>query len=160
MLRLLQRLAHRVMKRREPDFTIGPKEDPYMLRWWVIPRNRIFNIYLHRVLRSDSDEALHDHPWVNMSLVLEEGYIEHRIRDGGIHMRSEVAPGSGRFRLPSTAHRLELHEGKPALTLFFTGPVVRSWGFHCPKAGWRHWKDFTAPYPGGNRHGRGCGEGE
>jgi hypothetical protein len=48
---------------RPPDFVIGG-DSPYMLRWWIIPRNKFFNIYLHRFLRSDDDRALHDHPWV------------------------------------------------------------------------------------------------
>lgn len=29
---------------RQPDFAIGPTDAPYLLRWWVIPRNRFFNI--------------------------------------------------------------------------------------------------------------------
>ena len=35
---------------RKPDFVIGGHDDPYMLRWWIIPRNRFFNIYLHKFL--------------------------------------------------------------------------------------------------------------
>ena len=26
-------------------------------------RNKIFNIYLHQIIRSDDDRALHDHPY-------------------------------------------------------------------------------------------------
>lgn len=43
------------------DFTIGGHERPYLLRWFIIPRNRFFNIYLHKFLRSDDDRALLDH---------------------------------------------------------------------------------------------------
>jgi len=32
---------------RSPDFVIGPFESPYMLRWYMIPRNRWFGIYWH-----------------------------------------------------------------------------------------------------------------
>lgn len=56
---------------RAPDFVIGRTGDPYMERWWLIPRNRFFNIYLHRFWRSDDDRALHDHPWVNLSILLK-----------------------------------------------------------------------------------------
>ena len=61
---------------RAPDFIIGGAEDAYMLRWWVIPRNRWFNIYLHKILRDDDPRALHDHPWWNISIVLKGGYLE------------------------------------------------------------------------------------
>lgn len=47
----------KIAQSRNPDFIIGGA-DPYMLRWWVIPRNKVFNIYLHRFLRSDDDRAL------------------------------------------------------------------------------------------------------
>lgn len=142
---------------RQPDFIIGGAADPYLLRWWAIPRNRFFNIYLHEIIRSDDDRALHDHPWLNCSILLQGGYVEHQIRDGGIHQRFVRKAGDVAFRRPSAAHRLEV---RPAfgttISLFITGPIVRHWGFHCPEAGWRHWKDFTSE--DSSRVGRGCGE--
>lgn len=74
----------RVEKSRPPDFIIGGSNRPYMLRWWLIRRNRFFNIYLHKFLRSDDDRALHDHPWLNMSYLLDGEYIEHSILAGGV----------------------------------------------------------------------------
>jgi hypothetical protein len=70
---------------RKPDFIIGGADEPYMLRWWVIPRNRFFNIYLHHFLRSDEDRALHDHPWLNCSWLLDGRYTEHTIAAGGVN---------------------------------------------------------------------------
>lgn len=147
---------------RKPDFIIGGSEKPYMLRWWVIPRNRFFNIYLHKFLRDDDDRALHDHPWASCSIILKGSYIEHFPNDKWkIRRRGQVA-----FRRAKQAHRIELFkrvgnslyhewgENIPAWTLFITGPKVREWGFHCPK-GWRHWKDFCAPENSGTV-GRGC----
>jgi hypothetical protein len=63
---------------REPDFVIGADSPggPYMRRWWIIPRNRFLNIYLHQILRDDDDRALHDHPWWNVSIILRGGYFE------------------------------------------------------------------------------------
>jgi hypothetical protein len=56
-----------------------------MRRWWVIPRNKFFNIYLHHFLHSDDDRALHDHPWWNVSILLRSGsYVEHTIAAGGV----------------------------------------------------------------------------
>jgi hypothetical protein len=43
--------------KRAPDQVIGGRERPYMLRWYLIPRNRFCNIYLHHFLRSDDDRA-------------------------------------------------------------------------------------------------------
>lgn len=124
-----------------------------MLRWWVIPRNRFFNIYLHRFLRSDDDRALHDHPWVNVSYLLDGAYTEVTIAKGGVHHRVRYLAGDLKFRRPSYAHRVELTDG-PCWSLFITGPVVREWGFHCP-AGWRSWKVFTSERDAGST-GRGC----
>ncbi|WP_141564272.1 hypothetical protein [Mycolicibacterium palauense] len=138
----------------------------YLRRWHIIPRNKFFNIYLHHFLSSDEDRALHDHPWWFASLVLRGGYWEHR-EDGWMRWRR---PGSFAIRRADTAHRVELdtkiveakvpgvwktwvdgfvRRDKPAWTLIFTGPKIRSWGFHCPQ-GWIHWKRFDKR--------NGCGE--
>lgn len=141
---------------RKPDFVIGDPAAPYMLRWWLIPRNPVFNIYLHRMLRSDDDRALHDHPWVSLSLCLMGRLIEHDLKGQRL-----IEAGQWRWRGAGYAHRLEIidlpvdAEGG-AWTLFVTGPRIREWGFLCPK-GWRHWREFCAPSAKG-QVGRGCGE--
>lgn len=143
----------KVAASREPDFIIGGKENPYMLRWWIIPRNKFFNIYLHRFLRSDDDRALHDHPWLNFSYLLEGSYTEWGIAAGGVKHSRVALQGSWKFRRAKTAHRIELHAGS-CWSLFITGPVIREWGFHCP-AGWRKWQVFTSERDKG-AIGRGC----
>lgn len=135
---------------RSPDFVIGPSDNPYLLRWYVLPRNEYGNVYLHSILRSDDDRALHDHPWRNTSVVLEGRYFEH-LADGSRHERAVGWSGS---REATDSHRLEVLPGEYARTLFFTGPKVREWGFHCPH-GWRHWEAFTAGEHG-ELVGRGC----
>lgn len=141
------------MIRRPPDFVIGEPDRPYLLRWWVIPRNRFFNIYLHKILRDDEDRALHDHPWWNLSIVLRGGYQE--ITPAGRFWRG---PGSLVLRRATAAHRLVMPVRDGGIrfcwSLFITGPVIRAWGFHCPQ-GWRHWKEFTAPNAKG-QIGKGC----
>lgn len=156
---LLERWAVRKMVSRAPDLTIGDEKNPYLRRWWIIPRNRLFNVYLHEILRSDDDRALHDHPWWNFTYIIRGGYCEHTIDAGGIHRRTWRWRGAWKFRAAGAAHRLEMPQDgwKPTLTLFVTGPRLRQWGFHCPDAGWRHWKDFTDG-ANGERVGRGCGE--
>jgi hypothetical protein len=138
---------------RAPDFLIGGSEDPYMRRWWVIPRNKRFNIYLHHFLHSDEDRALHDHPWWNVSILLSGGYVEHTIAAGGVGRAVAYGEGAVKFRGAKTAHRVELNNG-PCWSLFITGPVIREWGFHCPR-GWRHWREFVDDRDNG-KIGAGC----
>lgn len=142
--------------KRPPDFVIGPHHAPYLRRWWIIPRNRWVNVYLHEIRRDDDDRALHDHPWWNVSILLRGAYREIR-KDGS---RKIHRAGSIIFRSATTAHRLELpvENGgvRYAWSLFITGPRVREWGFHCPN-GWVIWSDFVDPNDSG-KIGRGCGE--
>lgn len=139
---------------RPADLNIGGDADPYLRRWFVIPRNRWFNIYLHNIRKSDDDRALHDHPWVNCSIILRGSYIEAVPGGGGMEGKFRDT-GSVVFRRPTARHRLILTDNAaPVWTLFITGPRIREWGFHCPK-GWVHWKDFTAG-PNGETVGRGC----
>lgn len=152
VLAAMQRYASlHVNARREigPDFVIG---DHQLDRWYLIPRNKIFNVYLHRFNKSDEDRALHDHPWISLGWILgpDNGYDE--VLKSGTRYRHA---GSVTWRLPTTAHRVVLVSDVPVWTLFITGPVVRQWGFHCPQ-GWRHWKVFITEVPGRNRIGRGC----
>lgn len=177
--RLFDRCADALIariQRRLPDFVIGGHENPYLLRWWLIPRNPAFNIYLHKFLRDDDDRALHDHPWFWLSWILRGEYIEHTIDRGGIHRRNVRCRGSVRVASPWRAHRIELwpwwigpddvpapvagepcdgNVRAPCWTLFITGPRLREWGFHCPDRGWVHWKQFTAADDPGSI-GRGC----
>lgn len=153
-MRLKQRIFVKALGR-EPDVIIGGHDNPYLKRWYLIPRNPFFNIYLHHFLRSDDDRALHDHPWVSISYILAGSYLEHRISAGGIHHKDEYKTGDCIVRLSGKyAHRIELHKGS-VWTLFITGPRYRQWGFHCPDAGWVHWRDFTAEHDAGDI-GKGC----
>lgn len=119
---------------REPDLIIG---ENYLHRWHVVPRNELCNLYLHRFFDSDDGRALHDHPWDNTSVVLKGKYFEHT--PGGIYLRG---PGDVVVRHAEDKHRIELLPDKEdVVTLFFTGPRVREWGFACPE-GWVDWKTF------------------
>jgi len=143
----LLRFALRTFKSREPNLYIGAHTDEngtrvgtYLERWYVIPRNPVFNIYLHRFLRSDVDFALHDHPWSNLSILLLGSYIEHT-KTG----QQLLCSGDLRFRPSGTfAHRVALINDQPCVTLFITGPRYRTWGFHC-KSGWKSWKTMKDP---------------
>lgn len=123
---------------------------------WIAAASRLLpNLYLHHFLRDDDARALHDHPSIGVSLILSTGYLEHTIGAGGIHRRTLREPGqirvlrAGGPRELGHAHRIELLRGaigtpRSCWTLFWFGPTVREWGFHCPHRGWVHWRDFTA----------------
>lgn len=151
---------------RKPDFVIGGADAPYLKRWWVIPRNRLLNVYLHQFLRSDDDRALHTHPWVaNASWLLAGAYLEHTVSDRGVPIQTMRRAGDWAFRWGPAPHRIELLPARirgngevvamhPCWTLFITGFRVREWGFLCPK-GWVHWRDFTDARDSG-AVGKGC----
>lgn len=145
--------ATNLMQSRPADFVIAHDGQDYLRRWWVVPRNNYSNVYLHKILMPDDDRALHDHPWDNTSLIIKGSYRE--ITPAGEFIRS---PGDIINRKATDAHRLELVNSEPIISLFMTGPVIREWGFHCPQ-GWRHWKEFTAMSADGKSVvGRGCGD--
>lgn len=179
---LLIAVWHCLRYPRDPDYIIGPMDDPQVRRWWVIPRNPIFNIYLHEFCRSDDDRALHDHPWANMSFLLKGEYMEI-VPDGPCHTYSAVRrypltdgtwhaahkgilrrPFRPVFRLATWPHRVMLFTGKcgrpvHCWSLFFTGPNLRTWGFYCLEGyeiRWISWKKFIERYEGGNKRGKGC----
>jgi len=128
----------------------------YLTRWHVIPRNRFFNIYLHKFTGDDDNRALHDHPWHSFSILLKgemnemsrmppEDFIKYGVdmRDSIVEVNYANLVSRFRFRRATFAHRLELlDKTKPAWTLFITGPAIREWGFHCSK-GWQHWSTMT-----------------
>ena len=157
-LGLLQRF---VANKRPPDFVLQEDDGRrvYLKRWWIIPRNRWLNIYVHQFLRSDDDRALHDHPWWFVSLMLQGMYTE--VTDTARTVRS--APEPWRlffgdrplaFRPATWRHRVELiatpewceiagtmltngmsgvppKREIPCWTLIITGRRVRTWGFWC-----------------------------
>jgi hypothetical protein len=167
--------------KRPPDFTIGRTDDAYMHRWYIIPRNRWFNIYLHNMKRDDDDVGLHDHPWWNISIVLKGGYWELMPQYRPLYPNLAIdvmttnfkqlwrRPGSIIFRRATDAHRLELAVQNPAFpmvaksgrrrpswSLFITGRNKRTWGFWC-KDGWRPHTAVVRKTDTGNEVGFGCG---
>jgi len=118
-------------------------------------------MYLHRIIRSDDDRALHDHPVANISIVLWGRYVEvvpdpfrlhERVTPNSPTMRKLRSAGTVVFRRARDAHRLEV-SGDGAWTLWLIGPPLRQWGFLCER-GWVYWKEFVGEDAG--TIGRGC----
>ena len=131
--------------RRPPTETILDSENgrPYLRRWAILPKNPIFNIYLHHFVGSDK-RMVHDHPWISLSKMLtgsvrEVYYVNSR---GKTYVRSRVVKeGEWTYRSSRFLHYV-LQNNKtgertpPVWTLFFTGPRIRTWGFETP-SGWK-----------------------
>lgn len=171
--RIFDRIATAIIARatrRDPDFVVGGREDPYLLRWYLLgskpdprvgKRSRtilgLVRPYVHCFLRSDDDRAHHDHPAASISIALRGTAIEHTIAAGGIHHRRQLKAGQIRFRSAKFAHRIEIEPGTELWTLFIFGRNTRDWGFHCPERGWIPWWDFVAADDKGVI-GPGCGD--
>lgn len=110
--------------RRARSDIIGSDGSTYMRRWKLL-RTPWFQIRVHHILRSDRDDALHDHPAAFVSLVLRGGYEEvvpalqieawwRRTRpqnlaaDFAAYLIREVRPGQVVVRRAADLHRLVL----------------------------------------------------
>lgn len=109
---------------------------PYLERFYILFKDRPkwfpFNIVLHRFWKSDDDGGWHDHPWPAISIILKEGYWEHKPGKNWTNIKKWRKPYSIGFLRPTSLHRVELKcedECKPVWTLFIMGPRVREWGF-------------------------------
>lgn len=134
------------MSREPPDFWVGDEGSEQLKRWYVIPKNKASNAYLHLFLKDDP--VLHDHPFESTSIILDGCYREHWM-DGTFSMRFA---GDVVKRDATTPHRICLVDGRPCTSLFLTGPQVRDWGFIHPDAGWISAKED--PHFLGTRHWR------
>lgn len=89
-----------------PSFRINRADGPYLHRWYLIPKNRWFNIYLHHFLNSDDEVACHNHPWWSFGFILKGSYIEITpSKEFGHHIKS-FRP---KLRGPNYYHRIKLY---------------------------------------------------
>jgi len=117
---------------------IGYGSKPLLVRW-ILFRVPAFGVYVHKLLRSDYDRALHDHPWPFLSIVLSGGYYEeHDQTTTGEKETIFNAPGRVLLRSAEWRHRVVIF-GPPAWTLVLVGRRSRRWGFWLP-SGWCWWR--------------------
>lgn len=120
---------------RPPDIYLGRADDHQLERWYVLPRNDQFNIYLHWFLRSDDDRAPHDHVADNISLLLRGRYAEVTPEGTTIYEAGDRVE-----RKAEQLHRVELIDG-PTLSMFVIQKPRRVWGFQTEE-GWEDWQTF------------------
>jgi hypothetical protein len=140
----------------KPDEVIGGHK---MLRWFVLPRNRWFNICVHKH-QGDDPRYLHDHPCDNISIRLRGQLLEWTpkytpsahwtvapepgnrtvvsFRPNGLDAYESFRPMARIvFRRAETPHRLERGlDGRPCWTLWIRFRSRRQWGYFEP-GGWR-----------------------
>jgi hypothetical protein len=117
---------------------LGPRHiGDYMRRWLLC--TPWFTLRLHKILRSDQDRDLHDHPWDFLSFILSGAYAE-LTPDG---RERAFVPGDVNVKRAEDLHSLRLLNGDPVWTLVVTGPRRRRWGFATP-SGWVHWREYHA----------------
>jgi hypothetical protein len=121
----------------------------YLVRYYIIPKNRIFNIYLHYFTGSDAPTP-HDHPWWSLGLILKGRYIEHTAKGSFVRKTGALS-----LRTPSTIHWIEIDQ--PIYTLFITGPNRHQWGFFCEDGNYYQHEDYMRRR-GPDRLASGCGE--
>lgn len=146
---------------------------------WQAFKRSLPNVYLHRIRHDDEDRALHDHPWRSASWLLRGSYtevmfypliperIEQYLAAGKPRPTVNFVRPEGAvvFRRATDAHRLVLNkasgrlgrtEDVEVISMFFTGFVIRGWGFLCPKR-WVPWREFVDGRDRG-AIGKGCGD--
>lgn len=142
-------------------------DSAYLVRYFIWkPKNKNWGrIYLHHILRSDHDRALHDHPWIFRSFILKGGYREVTTAQNVVenveiarpnpqkwdfinwpkdrqHVAAKFKAGQYLKRPANWKHRLELLDGKTAWTLVFIGAKARDWGFY-PNGKFCWWKKYN-----------------
>ncbi len=115
-----------------PMVKLGDNGD-YLHRFFII-RSKWFNVVLHRFLRSDGDQELHNHMWPGFSIILVGSYREEKMtsnwNDDAWYspVRTKVVRWFNVLK-KDDFHRVDLLT-PDVWTLFFYGPKVRDdWGF-------------------------------
>lgn len=111
--------------------------DVYLIRYYVV-RSKYFNFFIHIFLRSDRDD-LHDHPWNFCTYLVRGAYTEDFALNRDV---TNMVPNyrdmkRNRFvtRKAEDLHRVIVksrkfeNKNEAPMTLFFSGPVRRDWGF-------------------------------
>jgi hypothetical protein len=112
----------------------GDADSPYLTRYTLV-NTRMFQLCLHIFHRSDADD-MHDHPWNFASLILWRGYNEQTVMG-----KKRKVPGMILFRSATHRHRVELVNGKKAISLVVMSRRKRDWGFFTGD-GWINWMNY------------------
>lgn len=141
--------------KRNPYFHL----ENYMERYWLMPFNpEGINIRIHKILSSDKDRHMHDHPWASTSVILKQGYWEWMPDDQSQMAEIDLMcchrvwrkPGDVITRKARDRHSIELDKDKsgneiPSWSMFIMGPLEQQWGFYTEN-GKEYWRDYLNDY--------------
>lgn len=108
------------------------QEEAFLVRT-IICRNRFFNIFIHRFLKSDP-ETLHDHPWNFLSFIIRGSYIEEIESNGNrVYLIRSASNRRLAFRKATMFHRIKLFKQysyrNAPITLCVTFNRQKSWNY-------------------------------
>jgi|SRR5579885_579264 len=122
---------------------IVSKEGVVHFRRYRLLQTPWFAIYIHRILKSDGDKHMHDHPWGFFSFILEGAYKEITCfaPNFNIHDPHEFVYYSGSLvhHTAEDCHKLTLLS-ESVLTLVFAYGKRRVWGYQTEQG----WIDFQS----------------
>lgn len=117
----------------------------------------LFAVRLHWIHKEDPDRDLHDHPWGFVSFVLRGWYKEQECSDPDMRQAwleaDEVGEANRKWPIKErlirwfnhkdtlAAHRITEVSPK-LLTLVFTGPKTKDWGFYDKNFNFMHWEVY------------------
>ena len=113
---------------------IGRSDAPYLDRYFAAgwsPTNKRSGpaVFLHHFVASDSDDAVHSHPWGwSASVILVGGYREERCDSDGQMTVTEYLPGSINVLKADDKHRIDLL-AKDCWSVFLAGNFEKPWEF-------------------------------
>tara|TARA_Y100000768_G_scaffold387958_2_gene381184 strand:- start:131 stop:817 length:687 start_codon:yes stop_codon:yes gene_type:complete len=110
-------------------------QEPYIMRYYLVFKNRNlfpFNVFIHKILKSDDDKDLHDHPWNFFHLILSGGYWEETVINGDLNAGTEKiwrAPGYWNIVASDYKHRIDIGNKKPWTIFIPFKKSKKEWGF-------------------------------
>lgn len=96
------------------------------LSWW---RRRLPSVRVHHILREDTDDHLHDHPWDARTIILRGVYVEEYLNKRGELVGASRINGDTRAIRFGEYHRIKWVGSGGVYTLFFTWKYMGTWGF-------------------------------
>jgi len=122
---------------------VGEDGELYMERYWLFnPYHETdglkmfswfpLSIRVHKILKKDADEHLHDHPWNARTFILKGNYVEFREGTnpliGELDVNILSAGDTARLNFGEYHRIVDVCE-EGAYTLFITGKYQGTWGF-------------------------------
>jgi hypothetical protein len=149
--------------------SIRSKSGELHFKRWRILETPWFNIYIHKICKSDKDKFPHDHPWNYRTIILKGIYKESLYptyddmsdpRSPGVPLRKTLlpirntfGPGDSVRREWYDGHQIELIKG-PVWTLVITGKHRGTWGYITDK-GWVDHQTYRQQKNTGEKNGAG-----